>query len=622
MSTPKKNLIRILISFIAFLPLFIITQFIQVNDILMLCLYLAIYFFISYDVFWSALKNIKNGHIFDENFLMLIATIGAFIIGEYGEGCAVMIFFQVGQLFEHYAVDKSRKSIANLMNICPDTATLLKNGVEEEVFPEEICVGDCIVVKAGEKIAVDGKIIQGHTTLNTQALNGESLPLDCGVGDSVLSGCINMDNVIVVEAEKQFSDSTVSKILELVENASNKKAKTESFITKFAKYYTPSVVILALIIAIIPSLFTGEWSRWVFSGLTFLVVSCPCALVISVPLSFFGGIGGASKEGILIKGANYFELINRANIFVFDKTGTLTKGKFEVEKISPINNKEEILRCAYICESGSNHPIAKSIVDVCKKEEIGEYDIKEISGKGIVASNKDDIILCGNEKLLEEYKIKFEKVNEVGSIVYVVKNKKYIGYILVSDSLKEDSKETIDYLNSEKIKTIMLTGDNEAIAKKIALDCGISDYTAGLLPHEKVESLEKIFEKKDEKDVIVYVGDGINDAPVLVRADVGISMGGIGSDSAIEASDIVLMHDKLSAIKTTKKIAKKTTTIVKENIIFALTIKFAVLLLSVLGILGNYIMWLAVFADVGVSVIAILNAMRCLKVKKEIKKGC
>ena len=612
MRKTKNKLIRIIISAAFFTAAMIIFNITKIHKYIELFSFLAIYILISYDILLRAARNICHGKVFDENFLMAVASIGAFIMAQYSEAVAVMLFYQVGELFQNYAVGKSRKSISSLMDIRPDKAVIIKDGAEKTVNPEEVKIGDTIIVKAGEKLPLDGTVIEGKSSLDTSALTGESIPRSCAAGDAVLSGSINVGGVIKIKAEKEFYDSTVSKILDLVENASGKKAKAENFITKFASYYTPAVVFSALALAVIPSLITGQWLVWIKRALTFLVVSCPCALVISVPLGFFGGIGGASKKGILIKGANYIEMLSRANIFVFDKTGTLTKGSFEVKSVIPESEKDKILSLAAVAENGSLHPIAKSIIKAYGKEAEKGYEIEEIAGKGIKAVKTDDIILCGNKKLMEDNKIVFKENNGVGSVVYVAENGIYKGSILVADSIKNDAKETIDKLREQGCKTLMLTGDNDNIAKEIASELGLTDYKAGLLPADKVNELEKILAGKNPTDVAAFVGDGINDAPVLMRADVGISMGGVGSDSAIEASDIVLMYDKLSAIPEAKKICKKTLRLITENIWFAISVKIAVLILSAFG-LAN--MWMAVFADVGVSIIAIINSMRAMRVK-------
>ena len=594
-------------------------------------LFFIVYLYIGHDVLKKAIVNISHGQVFDENFLMCIATIGAFGLGIYtgivehkpegfDEACAVLLFYQVGEWFQSYAVGKSRKSISSLMDIRPDYANLKHEDGSYEVVDPEICkINDVILVKPGEKIPLDGEVISGSASLDTKALTGESLPLDVGVGSNVISGSVNLNGTIEIKVLKEFGNSTVSKILDLVENASSQKSKSENFITKFSRIYTPFVVFLALALAILPPLFigvvNGNWhtfSDWIYRALSFLVVSCPCALVISVPLSFFAGIGGASNNGILIKGSSYLEKFNNANIFVFDKTGTLTKGNFAVKEIYPNEKKEEILYYAAIAEGMSNHPIAISIKNAYGKEIKKMYKIEDISGKGIKAIG-DNVILCGNEKLMDLYNITYTKSNGIGSIVYVAVNNQFIGYIVIADEIKDDAKDAISYLNSINSKTVMLTGDNERIAANVAQTLGLTDYKASLLPQNKVEEVDVLLKNKKENDVLCFVGDGINDAPVLMKSDIGIAMGGVGSDAAIEASDIVLMHDDLKSIGIAKKIAKKTMRIVYENIIFALVVKVLILILSALGITN---MWFAVFGDVGVAVIAILNAMRAnIKVK-------
>ena len=645
----KKRLIRIIIALGIFVPVVIldlslkhfsngnfprgIASFIPSETfgwLLPFAIYLGIYIYIGYDVIKKAILNIIHGQLLDENFLMFIATVGAFALGIYTslatseiegfeEGCAVILFYQVGEWFQSYAVGKSRKSIASLMDIRPDFANLKINDKYEIVDPSEVKINDIILIKPGEKIPLDGEIIVGSTTVDTKALTGESIPQELLKGDKVISGTINLTSSIEVKVEKPFYDSTVSKILDLVENASSQKSKSEAFITKFAKYYTPIVVICALIVAIFPPLINGilgdwnTWHTWIYSALSFLVVSCPCALVISVPLTFFSGIGGASKNGILVKGSIHLERFDKANIFIFDKTGTLTKGNFVVKEIYPENNKESILYHASIAESLSNHPIAKSIKKAYGKEIINNYSIVDEPGYGIVATGEHQI-LCGNEKLMNKYNIQYQNSNGIGTIVHVAIDNKYLGYIVIGDEVKEDSKETISYLNNHGYETIMLTGDNELIASHVAKQLGIKQYRYSLLPQNKVEEVEKIILNKNKDDVVCFVGDGINDAPVLMRSDVGVSMGGVGSDAAIEASDIVLMHDNLSSLVTAKKLAKKTKTIVVENIIFAIAIKLLIMIASiiVIGILqiDFPMMWFSVFGDVGVAVIAILNAMR------------
>ena len=621
----KKTLIRICVVLVLFIILFVIDHLIKLDEvipnsqigwILPACLYLALYLAIAYDVLWKAIRNIIHGQVFDENFLMCVATVGAFAISSFEEAVAVILFYQVGEFFQSYAVGKSRKSIASLMDIRPDSANVMRDNEVLTVEPDEVEVDEIIVVNPGEKVPLDGTIIKGESTLDTKALTGESLPREVGEGAEILSGCINLTQTLWIKVSKVFYDSTVSKILDLVENASSQKAKAENFITKFAKYYTPTVVILALLLAIIPSLINGQWTVWIYRALNFLVVSCPCALVISIPLSFFSGIGAASKYGILIKGSNYLEKLNQANIFVFDKTGTLTKGNFAVTTVYPEDKKEEILKLAATAEGSSNHPIAISIKNAYGKTLENDYVLEDVAGFGIIAKGSDTIY-CGNHKLMEKEGIAYDKPNTIGTIVYVAKNKDYLGYIIINDEIKEEAKPALNELHRLGCKTIMLTGDNHEIAQSVANDLELTDFKASLLPGDKVEEVEKLLLNKKEKDVLSFVGDGINDAPVLMRSDIGISMGGVGSDAAIEASDIVLMHDQLSDISLAKKIAKKTMSIVRENIIFALGVKLVVLVLSAIG-LSN--MWLGVFADVGVAILAILNAMRANSKYKKGKK--
>ena len=612
----RQNLIRIIVSLALFAILFVLDLVIgldtvisnkKISFILPLGLYFIVYLLIGYDVLLKAIKNIFRGQVLDENFLMCIATVGAFAIQDFPEAVAVLLFYQVGEWFQSYAVGKSRKSISSLMEIRPDYANLKKSdGSYEEVDPSEVKVGDIILIKPGEKVALDGVVIQGTSTLDTKALTGESLPQEVSVSSNVISGTVNLTGTLEVKVEKAFYDSTVSKILDLVENASSKKSKSENFISKFARYYTPIVVIGALLLVLIGGLVTSNWISWLERSLNFLVVSCPCALVISIPLSFFAGIGGASRYGILVKGSSYLEKFNEANIFVFDKTGTLTKGNFAVSEVYPSDKKEELLKLASIAEANSNHPIAMSIKAAYGKKIDTNYEVEDVAGKGIIAKGKD-IIYCGNEKLMKANDIEFIKSNGIGTIVYVALNKEFIGSIVIADEIKDEAKEMISYLNSIGAKTIMLTGDNEVIAKHVADVLGLSEYKASLLPQNKVEEVDKLLKEKKQNDVLCFVGDGINDAPVLMKSDIGIAMGAVGSDAAIEASDIVLMNDNLDSISTAKKIARKTLRIVKENIYFALGVKVLVLLLSAIGIAN---MWLAILADVGVSVIAILNAMR------------
>lgn len=613
----KRNLIRIIVSFILFVILFVLDLIVgldtiitnqKISYILPFALYFIVYLIIGYDVLLKAIKNIFRGQILDENFLMCIATVGALALKEYKEAVVVLLLYQIGEWFQNYAVSKSRKSISSLMEIRPDYANLKKDdGKYEVVDPSEVKEKDIILIKPGEKVPLDGVVIKGNSSLDTKALTGESLPQEISVSSNIISGTINLTGTLEVRAEKTFYDSTVSKILDLVENATSKKSKSENFISKFARYYTPFVVIAALLLVLIGGLVTSNWLSYLERALNFLVVSCPCALVISIPLSFFAGIGGASRYGILVKGSNYLEKLNKTNIFAFDKTGTLTKGNFAVSEVYPFERKEELLRLASIAEVNSNHPIAISIKKAYNKQIETGYELEEIAGKGIIARKEKDIIYCGNEKLMEENEITYEKMEVVGTIVYVAHNNEFIGSILIEDEIKEDAKEMINYLNDIDAKTIMLTGDNETIAKHVADKLQIKEYKSSLLPQNKVEEIEKLLKTKKEKDMLCFVGDGINDAPVLMQADVGISMGNIGSDAAIEASDIVLMNDNLNSISIAKKIAKKTIRIVKENIYFAISIKLIVLILSAFGITN---MWLAILADVGVSFIAILNAMR------------
>ena len=611
----SNRILRVIISLIIFIPLFILNIIFDLKIFIILPISLVSYFIVGYDVLWKSLKNIKRGQFLDENFLMVIATIGALIIGEYLEAVAVMIFYQVGEEFQEFAVNKSRKSIAGLMDIKAEFATKInEDGTYETIEPEDAMIGDKLLIKAGEKIPVDGIVLEGSTSLDVKALTGEAVPKEINVGDMALSGSININGVITIEVVNEYFDSTVSKILDLVENAYGKKAKSENFITKFAKYYTPTVVILACILAFIPPIFLGNLTDWVFRALTFLVVSCPCALVISVPLGFFCGIGGASKYGILIKGGSYLEMLNKANTFVFDKTGTLTTGEFSIINISPKNIEEsELLKIAASIEANSNHPIAKGITKSYNGELINDFEIEELGGFGLKAIKDNNIYLVGSKALMDNENINIAVNNEIGSVVYIARNNEFLGSIVVADTIKEKSYEAISYLNKKGYKTIMLTGDNHIIADNISNKLGIKTVYSELLPHQKVEKIEEIFENKDKKDIISFIGDGINDAPAIMRSDVGISMGGIGSDSAIEASDVVLMYDDLTGIVKGKKIAKKTIGIIKQNIIFALTIKIGVLILSALG-LSN--MWMAILADVGVAVLAIINSMRAMRIKE------
>ena len=616
----KKRLRKIIISAIIFLIAVLIEEFnfINLNENILLItqviLYVISYLIVGFEVLKKAVINIVHGEFFDENFLMGIATIGAFAIKEFPEAVAVMLFYQVGEYFQSYAVKKSRKSIASLMDIRPDYANLKVNGNIEKKSPEEVKIGDTIVVKPGEKVPLDGIVTEGNSMLDTSALTGESVPREVNINDNILSGCINLNGVLEIKVEKEFGESTVSKILDLVENATNKKAKTENFITKFSKYYTPIVVFLALIIAFIPPIITKtEMLDWVYRALTFLVVSCPCALVISVPLSFFSGIGSASKKGILVKGSNYLEILSKTEIAIFDKTGTLTKGVFDVQKIANEKDvdKNELLELATYCESYSNHPISLSIQKAYGKEIDKKRIIesKEVAGKGIISKIDNKEVACGNIKLMEILGIKnIKETDEIGTIVYVAIDKKYAGYILISDEIKEDSKKAIQDLKKAGVKkTVMLTGDNKEVAEKVNKELNLDVVYSELLPVDKVNKVEELLKNKKEESKLAFVGDGINDAPVLARADIGIAMGGLGSDAAIEAADIVIMTDEPSKIATAMKISRKTLKIVYQNISFALIVKIGVLILSAFGLAS---MWLAVFADVGVTVLAVLNSFR------------
>ena len=613
----KKRGIKIIISAILFVLALVIPFS---NEWINNGLFIISYLVVGFEILKKAVRNIFRGKVFDENFLMTVATIGAFAIGEFPEAVAVMLFYQVGELFQSYAVDKSRKSIASLMDIRPDYANIEKDGKVEKVDPDEVKIGDIIIVKTGEKIPLDGVVVDGTSSLDTMALTGESVPRVVKTEDEVLSGCINKDGLLKIRVTKEFGESTVSKILDLVENASSKKSKSENFITKFAKYYTPTVVIIAVLLAFIPPIILKDFSTfsvWLYRALSFLVVSCPCALVISIPLSFFGGIGGASKMGILIKGSNYLEALANTETVVFDKTGTLTEGIFEVQDIYAEGiEKDELLRIVAHAENYSNHPIAKSVKKAYNKE-IDENIIKnpqELSGKGIWAKIDEKDILVGNEKLMVEEKIDFKKCDEVGTILYVAIDKKYVGYVLIADKIKQDSSKTIRELKAMNIKeTVMLTGDKKEVGEYVAKKLNMDKVYTELLPDGKVEKVEELLKQKSEKGKLVFVGDGINDAPVLTIADIGVAMGGLGSDAAIEAADIVIMTDETSKISKAINLSKKTMRIVRENIIFAIFVKIAVLVLTAFG---ASTMWEAVFADVGVSVIAIINALRMLNIKK------
>lgn len=591
-----------------------------------LILFLISYFTVGYDVLFKAVKNIKKGQIFDENFLMAIATLGAFAIKEFPEAVSVMLFYQIGEMFQDLAVGKSRKSITSLMNIRPDYANLKIEGEIKKVLPKEVKLGDIIVIKPGEKVALDGKITNGSSTFDTSALTGEAIPRTFEIGDEILSGFINTTNLVEIEVTKSFENSTISKILDLVQNASSKKSKTENFITKFARFYTPAVVIIALLIAILPMIFVkdAQFSTWLYRALIFLVVSCPCALVVSIPLGFFGGIGGASKNGILIKGANYLEALNNLETVVFDKTGTLTKGKFKVYEINVQNSKytkDDLLKYAAIAESFSNHPIAQSIVleyeknnKKLEKTDSSEFEFEEIAGHGVKVKYENSEILAGNLKLLKKENVEAAEKDAVGTVVYVTKDGEYLGNLIIADEIKEDAKKTVEELNNLGIKNVvMLTGDNRKIGENVASKLNISKVFTDLLPLGKVEKMEEFLKNKSANGKVLFVGDGINDAPVLARADIGVAMGGVGSDAAIEAADMIVMNDEPSKIVTALKIAKKTKKIVWQNIIFALGVKIIIL---GMGALGFATMWEAVFGDVGVALIAILNATRALTYKE------
>ena len=588
------------------------------NDILNIAMFLLGYFIIGGDIVWKAVKNILRGQVFDENFLMFIATIGAFAIGDYEEAVGVMLFFQVGELFQSYAVDQSRKSIAGLMDIRPDYANLRRGSEIVKVDPDEIMVGDEIVIKTGEKIPLDAVVIEGGSMVDTSSLTGESVPREVTVGSELLSGCININGVLTARVTKEFGDSTVSKILDLVENASNKKSNSENFITKFARYYTPSVVVLAVLLAVVPPLMYSDqgFTKWLVRALTFLVISCPCALVISIPLSFFGGIGRASKLGVLVKGSNYLEALAKTEIVVFDKTGTLTKGVFNVQEVhSEVMSRDDLLELTACAENYSNHPISLSLKRAYGKtiDNTVISDVKELPGYGVSARIRGKEVLVGNDKLMKKMKISYFKGEIIGTVVHVAADGKYIGYVVIADEIKNDAPGAIQALKGEKVKhTVMLTGDSKSIGEHVAKKLGLDTVYTELLPADKVEKLEEIFTQKSEKGKLVFVGDGVNDAPVLARADIGIAMGGVGSDAAIEAADIVIMTDEPSKIATAIKVSKKTLAIVKQNIVFALGVKGAVLIMGAMGIAS---MWTAVFADVGVSVIAILNAMRVLNIR-------
>ena len=630
----KKRLKKIILGTVLFIIAILCNSLIPFvsETVVGLILFLIAYFVIGGDVIKKACMNIAKGQIFDENFLMLIATVGAFFVGEYHEAVAVMVFYQIGEWFQAYAVNNSRKSIKELMNIRPDYANVLRDGEEQMVSPDEVAIDECIVVKPGERIPLDGIVVKGNTTLDTMALTGESMPREAAEGDMVISGCINLTGVLQVKVTKTFADSTVSKILDLVENATSKKAETENFITRFAKNYTPGVVIAAALLAVLPPLILQQpFSIWLYRARSFLVISCPCALVISIPLSFFGGLGGASKAGILVKGSTYLEQLAKTEVVVMDKTGTLTKGNFAVKSIVPAENKnmdavvsgeedndavsvEALLELTAIAEYHSNHPISLSIKQYYGREIDTSRlaQVEEIAGFGVKSIIDGMVYYVGNDKLMQKMDIEVPDVEPIGTVVYVAKENEYLGYLLIVDEEKEDAAICIDGLKKNGVKNIvMLTGDRKEASAHVAANLGIDEYHAELLPADKVEEVEKLFSKKTNNGKLIFIGDGINDAPVLARADIGLAMGGLGSDAAIEAADIVIMTDEPSKIVKAMSISKKTLQIVHQNIVLALGIKFVVLVLAALGFAS---MWAAVFADVGVAFLAILNAMRAMKV--------
>ncbi|MCI5873480.1 MAG: cadmium-translocating P-type ATPase [Roseburia sp.] len=617
----KKMLYRIIAAFVLFAVLFTLEHIGLFDGItqgwILFLIYLVPYLIIGYDIIYKAARNISHGQVFDENFLMMVATFGAFGVQEYSEAVAVMLFYQVGELFQSYAVGKSRQSITDMMDICPEYANIEEDGELTQVDPDDVEVGSIIVVKPGERIPLDGVVVEGESLIDTAALTGESVPRRAAVGDTIISGCVNGSGTLKVQTTKEFDDSTVAKILELVENASSKKAKVENFITRFAKYYTPIVTIGAVILAIVPPLVMGgNWREWIETACTFLVISCPCALVISVPLGFFGGIGAASKQGVLVKGSNYLEAVAEMTTIVFDKTGTLTKGEFKVTEILPEQGtSEELLELAALGEGYSNHPIANSIREAYGKtiDTNRVTDATEVAGHGIRVNIDGKDVLIGNEKLMQAEKIAYKSCESIGTVVYVTSEGAFMGSIVIADGIKEGAKEAIAAMKQVGVKkTVMLTGDRTAVAEHVARELGIDEIHAELLPGDKVAKVEQLLEKQGEKEKLAFVGDGINDAPVLTRADIGFAMGSMGADAAIEAADIVLMDDDVRKIASIVRIARKTLSIVKQNIVFALSVKVLILVLSTFHIVG---MWGGVFADVGVAVIAIINSMRTLKAK-------
>ena len=622
----KKVLIRVIISAILVVGLRITFQFADVNKYIELVCYLVPYFIIGYDILKKAVLGIFHGEVFDENFLMAIATVGAIALGEYVEGTAVMLFYQIGELFQSYAVGKSRRNISELMDIRPDYANVYEGDELVQVDPDDVEIGTVIVVKPGEKVPIDGEVVEGTSTLNTSALTGESLPREVKAGDEVISGCVNMSGVLKIKTTKPFGDSTVSKILELVENSSMKKSRSENFITRFAKYYTPAVCIGALALAVLPPVINiiignpAAWSKWVIRALTTLVISCPCALVISIPLSFFGGIGGASAKGILVKGSNYLEILSQTKYLVCDKTGTLTKGVFQVTEIKPAEKytEAELLKLAACAENYSNHPISKSLKEAYGGDidpaDVPESGIEEVAGHGIIARVSGKEVACGNIKLMKKLGVSYFTPDKTGTEVHVAVDGVYAGYILISDIVKPTAAKMVSELKANGVEhVVMLTGDAKKVADSVADELGIDIVKSELLPADKVAEVEKLISEKGEKEKLAFVGDGINDAPVLSRADIGIAMGGLGSDAAIEAADVVLMDDDPAKIATAMKISRKTLRIVHQNIVFALVVKFACLGFGAIGFLN---MWWAIFSDVGVMILAVLNATRALKFKE------
>ena len=616
----KRLLARILVACALFAAAFAVEKLTDLNRYVYLGLYLVPYLVAGYDVLLKSARHIGKGQVFDEMFLMTVATIGAMAVGEYPEGVFVMVFFQTGELFQSVAVGKSRRSIAGLMELRPDVATVIRDGAEEETLPEEICVGDTLLVRPGERVPVDGTVCRGVSAVDVSALTGESVPLDVAPGDALISGSVNLTGALYYTADKEYGESTAAKILELVENSSLNKAKSEKFLTRFAKYYTPAVVIGAALLALVPSLLTGEWKEWVYRALIFLVVSCPCALVISVPLSFFGGIGGASARGVLIKGANYLEALADVKTAVFDKTGTLTTGAFTVTEVRPAEDvaREELLALTACAEYYSDHPIALSV-----KKAAGAFDAptdtKVISGCGVEAQTKEGTVLAGNAALLRERGIAFTEAETDGTAIYTALNGRFLGSITISDTLKPRAAQALEAIKALGVtKTVMLTGDREAAAKAAAKKAGVDEYHAGLLPQDKVSIVDALCRAQGKHETLIFVGDGINDAPVLSRADVGVAMGALGSDAAIEAADAVIMDDDLAKIALAVSIARRTKRIVRENVVFALGVKFAVLVLAAFGLTN---MWVGVFADVGVAVLAILNAMRTLRFGGSVRKN-